>query len=149
MTSIEFWVAGEPKAQGRPRAFAMKMGNKYSARVFNPTTAEGWKSAIALAGKLHMPAVPLEGPLRVDAFFVFNRPKSHYRTGRNAHELRESAPEWHTSKPDRDNLDKAVLDALKTLGFFKDDSQVCDGVPQKKYGMHPGVLIRIREAGEA
>ena len=66
----------------------------------------------------------------------------------------------HTSKPDRDNLDKLCLDAntvkdgLSKGDLWKDDKQVCDGRIRKFYVMSggaiqstlPGCLIEIREA---
>ena len=144
---IKIRVYGELKGQPRPRAFARRMGDgKFVARVFESGTAEGWKSLIAAEAAKHRPAEPISGPVFVNAYFIFPRPKSHYRTGKRANELRADAPEWHTSKPDRDNLDKALLDALTQLGgFWRDDCQVCAGVLQKSYGDLPGVMILIGE----
>ena len=123
MNTISFFAAGLPKAQPRPRAFAM--GGK--ARVYNPATAEGWKSAIAVAAQDHIPPVPLECPVVVSEIFLMPRPKRL---------MRKKDPDLripHTAKPDRDNLDKAVLDALTTLGFWRDDSQVWSGTVSKMY----------------
>lgn len=143
-TAICFFAHGTPKGQPRPRAFARKMGSKFVARCYDDGTAEGWKSQIAIAAKEHTPTTPIEGPVRVDLTFMFPRPKDHFRTGKNAGQLKDGAPKYHTSKPDRDNCEKAVLDALKALGFFRDDSQVCDGTPRKLYAdEHPGCLVRV------
>lgn len=120
---IAFRVNGEPKAMGRPRAFA-RGGH---ARVYNPATAEGWKSAVAAAAHAHLPVEPLEGPLRIDIDFHLPRPK------RLCRRRDPEGPIPHDAKPDRDNLDKAVLDALKTIGMFRDDAQVCDGRLRKFY----------------
>lgn len=150
MSAIIFRVYGEPRGQPRPRAFARKMGGKFVARVFESGTAEGWKSLIAAEAAAHVPDSPiLRGPVRVDAFFIFPRPKSHYRTGKRADELRADAPTWHTAKPDRDNLDKALLDALTQLGgFWSDDCQVCAGEIQKFYAGRPGLLVKITALGK-
>ena len=142
--TIAFTVEGEPKAQPRPRAFARKMGGKFVARVFDAGTAENWKSLIAYAAKPHRPPSPLSGPVRLDATFVFARPKSHYIGNKPERGLRADAPRWHTQKPDRDNLDKALLDALTQLGcFWHDDSQVCAGEIVKEYGPTPGARVWI------
>lgn len=109
------------------------------ARVYMPGTAEEWKSQIAIAARPLLPETPIEGPLRVDIEFRFPRPKAHFlKAG-----LRDNAPAFHISKPDRDNLDKAVGDALTTLGMWKDDSQVCAGEIEKVYSEHPGATITI------
>jgi Holliday junction resolvase RusA-like endonuclease len=144
VSAITFRVYGEPKGQPRPRAFARKMGDKFVARVFESGTAEGWKSLIASEAAAHVPDAPILGPVRVDAFFMFPRPRAHFRTGKHADQLRPDAPTWHIGKPDRDNLDKALLDALTQLGgFWRDDCQVCAGEIQKFYATRPGVLVKI------
>lgn len=141
---IEFWVAGAPKGQPRPKAFS----RGGMARVYDPGTAEGWKGLIAQAAKPVLPSSPLDMPIRVDLTFYFPRPKSHYRTGKRKTERRADAPTFHCGKPDRDNLDKAVLDCMTTLRFWRDDSQVCDGRIRKLYddGHGPGCWVRISEA---
>ena len=140
MTPITFFVPGTPKAQPRPRAFARKFGAKFSARVYDPGTAEGWKSAIAVAARPFLPAEPLKGPLRVDITFYFPRPKYHFRSNG---ELKPTAPEWHTGRPDRDNCEKSSADALTQLGMWEDDGQVCSGTIEKRYSFQSGAEIRI------
>lgn len=130
MTPISFFVPGQPKGQPRPRAFAMKFGNKYQARMYDAGTAEGWKSSVAGAAKEFLPATPVEIPLRLTLVFYMPRPKSHLNSKGN---LKESAPVWFAGKPDSDNLAKAVMDALTILGMWKDDSQVVKLTSMKAY----------------
>lgn len=135
---IEFRAYGNPRGQPRPRAFAFHG----KARVFDPGTAEGWKSDLAVAARPHLPAAPLEGALEVRLAFWFARPKSH-STKRG---LRPDAPGWFTSKPDADNLAKAVLDAMTTLGFWRDDAQVSSLWIVKRYATEqdaPGVAVTV------
>jgi len=49
----------------------------------------------------------------------------------------------HRSKPDKDNLEKAVLDALK-----EDDSGVWDGRVTKRWSANPRIEITVGAAGE-
>lgn len=141
---ITFFVSGHPK--GQPRARACRRGAH--AGIFSPPDADGWKACVRNDWKaLDQPA--WEGPLKVSLTFYFARPVGHFRTGKRAHELRDDAPRWHTKKPDRDNLDKAVMDALTNAGAWGDDCQVCDGRISKRfvYGLSsPGVCISISEA---
>lgn len=141
--AIKFFVSGLPKGQPRPKAFARRFGDKWMARVYESGTAENWKSQIAASAQPHKPPSPLTEPLHVDLVFYFPRPKSHFRTGKRCAELREDAPRHHVSKPDRDNADKAVLDALTTLGFWRDDAQICDGRIQKLYADNGNVGCQI------
>lgn len=141
MHRIEFFAEGNPKGQPRPRAFS----RGGSARVYDPGTAEGWKSQIALAGRDHIPAQPITGAVRLCLQFIIPRPKSHYFKN-NA--LRMVAPTLCTKKPDADNYAKAVMDALTVLRFWNDDSQVAVLHVQKLYGGNPGCRIEISECAE-
>lgn len=140
-------VYGDPKAQPRGRAFSMKLkSGKSTARVYNPKTAEGWKTLIAVAARFFLPAEPVTGPIQMDCQFVFQRPKVHFIANDRSRELKAKAPTWHISRPDVDNLRKPIMDCLKTLGFYNDDSQICQGMTLKRYtdtGERPGVYITM------
>lgn len=137
--TISFFVAGDPKPQPRPRAFAFK-GH---ARVYDAGTAEGWKSLIAVALKQTWKGAPIEGPIHLGLTFYMRRPKSHYNSKgiiKPAH-----LNEWHTQKPDVDNLAKAVMDCLTQCGVWRDDSQVCVQYVTKMWDSNqmPGCKITI------
>lgn len=139
---MQFRVLGIPKAQPRARAFARKMGGKFVARVYDAGTAESWKSMVVTCGNAVRPQVPLEGPLRVDITFLMPRPARLRK--------KKSPPGriWFASKPDRDNLDKAVLDAMTQTGWWIDDAQVVSGMVQKVYcavDEAPGAIIAVRQ----
>lgn len=126
-------VVGHPKGQPRPRAFAR--GGK--ARVYDPGTAEGWKSTVAMT--CPPPAVMLDGPVAVTMSFRMPRPKR----------LKVDREVPHTARPDSDNLAKAVLDALTAVGWWRDDSQVSTLTVGKRYchsgeaaGMHLAIYTR-------
>lgn len=144
---VSFFVAGEPKGQPRPRAFARKMGGKFVARVFDSGTAEAWKSAIAAEASQHKPAAPLSGPVRLRICFYIQRPKGHYTAGKIERGLRATSPHYHTGKPDADNLAKAVMDALTQCGWFwVDDAQVAVLTAAKLYADGgTGAQVEIRE----
>ena len=78
------------------------------------------------------PKQPLEGAISVSMVFSMPRPKSHYRTGKYSHLLKENAPMLHITKPDIDNLVKFYLDAM-TGSFWKDDAYVCTIEASKIY----------------
>lgn len=131
-------VDGVPKAQ--PRARACRRGAH--AGVYDPGTAEGWKSIVVFAARPHRPTSPIAGPVCFSVDLFFPRPKSLCRR------RDPEGPVPHTAKPDRDNCEKALLDALKQDGWFRDDSQVCDGRVRKFYhakGGRPGAEITVQE----
>ena len=80
----------------------------------------------------YAPKYPLEGAISVSMVFSMPRPKSHYRSGRYSHLLKDNSPKLHVSKPDIDNLVKFYLDAM-TGTFWKDDSHVCTIEASKIY----------------
>ncbi len=132
--TYEFFVAGTPKAQARPRAFARQFGNKWQARVYDAGTAENWKSLIAQAAKQYVPTQPLLGAVCLEIVFYLPRPKSHFHTSKKkSGQLRSDAPTWHTSKSDWDNYGKAASDALTQIGFWRDDSQLAKVLIIKQY----------------
>lgn len=131
---ISFFIPGNPKGQPRARRGKGK-------HMYTPATAKGFKDCIFAFAREHAPATPLTGPVSMTVTAVFARPKSHYGTGKNSDRLRSDSPHYHTSKPDRDNVEKAILDALTRLGFWKDDAQVCDGWITKVY--EGGVPMKV------
>lgn len=133
MTWRCFTVRGVPKAQPRPKAY--RRGDR--AGVYDPGTADGWKDAIALAGARL--ATVIEGPIRVLLVFNLPRPK---RLMRKKDPIGCVA---HTSKPDADNLAKAVLDAMTDCGWWQDE-QITDLRVVKRYhgkGGWPGATVVV------
>ena len=142
--TITAHIVGTPKPQPRPRAFAR--GGR--ARVYDPGTAEGWKSAIATEMREHA-GKAIDGPLWLTMVFYIPRPKSHYRTGKYSHLLKDSAPKHHTSKPDGDNLAKGTLDALTGIQVWRDDSQVVRMSITKEWAeSQPGMSLAINTENE-
>lgn len=129
MKSISVFVPGLPIAQPRPRAASFRG----RARMYNPGTSNEWKACVIHALSQHAGTFPKDIPLRCDLTFTLPRPASHYGTGKNAGKLKASAPKRPTGKPDRDNLDKAVCDAITQAAVWHDDSQVTDGRIRKRY----------------
>jgi Holliday junction resolvase RusA-like endonuclease len=134
---ITFFVQGVPKAQ--PRVKFSSRGK--FGRAYTPDTADDWKALVMIEAKKHF-REPLEGPLLIDIHFFFSRPKSHFNS---KGEVKESSPFWHTNKPDRDNLDKCVLDALTSIGAWNDDCQVCAGYISKQYSPISGAKISVKQ----
>lgn len=81
------------------------------------------------------------GPVDVEIAAVFEMPKSWSKTKRETF-----ACDYHTQKPDADNVAKAVLDAL--AAFWHDDAQVAVLRVRKTWSVswQAGTHIRIRRA---
>ncbi len=134
---IQFVIKGKPQHQQRHRH--CKCGS--FIRTYDPSERDK-KNFLAKARK-HAPDKPFEGPLRMDIVCYFQRPKSHYGTGRNAGIVKPKYySNLHTIAPDIDNLRKFVMDSLNKV-FYRDDSQVCSGETHKRYGDYPRTEITI------
>lgn len=119
---------GKPITQGSKR----HVGN--GVMVESSKYAKPWRERVhqaaieALDGKAR-----IEGPVNVRAIFYFDRPKTHYRTGANAHLLRDKAPVVPATRAsgDIDKLLRSCLDSLTSAGVWQDDAQVVCAVASK------------------
>lgn len=127
-----FFVHGIPKPQPRPRARVMYINRKPVPQIYNPKDTDGWKDAVKFYAGRHKPAEPRTDSLRVDIQFHMPRPKRL---------MRKCDPEGvmlYDGPADRDNLDKAVLDAMTDCGWWVDDRQVVGGELLKLYAAKSG-----------
>lgn len=134
------FINGKPIAQGSKRPIRTRSAGGYAGglRVMdvNAKTLAPWRRRISETVIDEHEGDLIETPVLVVAEFRFLRPRSHYRTGKNAHLLRENAPRRHFTKPDGDKLARALGDAL-TATLLKDDSQISLWIIQKTYTSHP------------
>lgn len=133
---MTFFAAGIPK--GQPRVKACIRGKH--AGVYDPGTADDWKMIVRNECAKVWDGEQMTGPVFAQFMFAMPRPKSHFRSNG---ELKPNAPLYHESKPDMDNLLKAIFDTLTNLGIWKDDAQVCDIVSSRQYSPRPGCAISI------
>ena len=165
MADIKLVIPGEPKHQQRHRSVMrlrkgcrgvevkLQSGEKvklyrkkdFFIQMYDPSVQD--KMDIRRMLQHLAPDVPLDEPLEVIIFAYYSRTKIHYGTGRNAHKLKDSAPYWKFTAPDRDNCDKIILDALNGI-FWKDDSRVCAGQVIKQYSETPRTEIYINKLNQ-
>jgi Holliday junction resolvase RusA-like endonuclease len=140
---VEFKVLGRPQPAGSKKGFK----NPKTGRIIIVDDAKNsrpWKQQVAGTASSHRGHELLTGPLMLDVTFVLQRPKGHYRTGKNSHLLRDSAPEYPTVKPDTTKLLRAVEDALNGI-VWRDDAQVVTQIARKVYGSPERMEVRIDE----
>lgn len=82
-------------------------------------------------------------PVVLVVTFIFARAKGHYRSGKFAEQLKDSAPLYPTSiqKGDIDKLLRSTCDALTAAGVWFDDSQVVRVVSDKTYAKPPETIL--------
>ncbi|MDR2535190.1 MAG: RusA family crossover junction endodeoxyribonuclease [Treponema sp.] len=106
------FAEGTPRPQPRPRKG--RYGNFY-----NPRTADPWKETIQVYFLMDRKP-PITGPVYLKIHFFFHKAAALYG---------KIVP--HTVRPDKDNLEKAVMDALTGIQIWKDDCQVYGGNTEK------------------
>lgn len=157
-------VHGAPGAQGSKHGRPIYKG-KGDNREFTGKVAQveqskekvqAWREAVKESALRAMDAWSLRlyggatswtrilGPVFVDIFFCFDKPKSAPKTRRT----------WPITRStgDADKLQRSTFDALTDAGVFKDDSQVIDVHARKVYTDDPdsplavpGAVIRVWE----
>ena len=139
---VEIIVPGKPIAKKRPRFVANRYGK--GGHAYNDQQTEEGKFLLLCLGTIKE---KFDCALSMRCCFVFDRPKSHFGTGKNAGVLKTSAPAHHTGKPDIDNLLKFVCDSLNNVAF-RDDSQIVNKFGSKRYaeaGEESRTEIRLEE----
>ena len=141
-------VHGIPAPQGSKRHVGNGVMIESSAKVKPWREAVKWAAIEAL--RTYSPFGP-GVPVAATMTFYLPRPKGHYGTGKNASNLKPSAPMFVTTKPDKDKLIRSTFDALGDAGVWVDDAQVVVGTYWKRYadnGAAPGADIDLRVAGD-
>ena len=164
---ISFSVRGVAAPQGSKKAFRVKNSTRIN-QVESSARVGPWRELVHFAAEnaverwgrvRNVDSLFLDeefarfygGPVTVSLRFAFVRPASHYGTGRNAANLKASAPLYpatrhHKSGGDIDKLVRAVLDAMTGV-VYADDSQVVALAPVwKVWGSMSGVHVVVREA---
>lgn len=137
---IRFTIPGQP--QGKGRAKVVKVGG--FTRMATPEKTVAYEGLIAFAAQQAMAGRPmLEGALAVDMFIDCQVPASWSTKKQRSALAGEVFP---TTKPDKDNVIKAVYDGCNGV-VWKDDVQVVDGMQRKRYSATPGVTVVVRLVG--
>ncbi len=125
-------ILGEPVAKGRPR-----FGN---GRAYTPAKTAKWEHLAAWTAREQYGCLPpVEGAIAVTVEAVFAIPPSWTKARRLA---AAGGSIRHVSRPDGDNLLKAVGDSLNGIVWL-DDSQITIATVKKRYGDVPGVSVWV------
>lgn len=145
---IRVFVPGLPQGKGRPRLRIVKGGNgQHFASAYTPAKTRSYEGVIATAASTAMNGQPpLTCPVLLDIVAVMPVPQSWPSWKRAAALAGAVMP---TTKPDMDNVEKAILDGFNEV-VWKDDVQVVDCKKQKRYGEVPGVtVVVVRHAAQS
>lgn len=133
---IAFTVPGQP--QGKGRAKIVKIGG--FSRMATPQKTVAYEGLVAHAAQQAMAGLALiDGPCSVSMDIVCQIPASW-----SAKKQQHALSGWirPTTKPDIDNVEKAIFDGCNGV-VWRDDVQVVDVRKSKRYGVMPGVSVSI------
>jgi Holliday junction resolvase RusA-like endonuclease len=127
MESTKIWIPIQPIGAPRPRV--TRNG------TYNDPKYTSYKKAIALYCS-HKFGIS-DKPIAMYVTFCFEQPKSWSKK-------KKAETSWHTSKPDIDNIQKGLKDALNGVAYI-DDSQICYVIARKQYAEQAGIMLEIKE----
>ena len=134
----------DPVPKGRPRF------NQKTKKIYTPDRTKTFQDEVrkqvclSLGQYFDYPMFDKDVPVCVDVDFVFKRTqalnKKRYDDGLM----------WKNTGEDKDNLEKAVFDALNGI-LWEDDRQIVDGRTRKLWGRKNKasmICLAVRTAGE-
>lgn len=142
--AITFEIQGMPTPQGSKKAWVNRATGRAQMREQTGERLSTWRQDVKASAYNFIAGItpqwrPIDRPVRVTVEFRFLRPKAHFRTGRNAHMLRDNAPDFPTSRTtgDIEKLVRATHDAITSSGLWADDSLVAQLTASKSYVTDP------------
>ncbi len=130
-------LAGKPIPNSRRTGVDRKSGRVWSYRS---KKTDNYHAAIQVQAQDSMNGrPPLEGPVLIEILVRLPVPKSWSKKKKQHAFMGSVMP---TKRPDIDNFQKVVFDALSTV-VFRDDSQITDCKFAKRYSESPALIIRV------
>jgi len=151
---LDLVIYGKAEPAGSKRWVPLKNSKRVRIIDANPKAAD-WKRWVADEAALAWKGQPLLTDIALSFHLIFYRPrpKSHYRTGKRAGELKEFHDEdmgdesalrrvYPTTRPDLLKLARAIEDALTGI-VYRDDALICAETLRKFYGEPMRVEIHL------
>lgn len=140
---MSFTVPGKPRTQGSMTLWRGASGKEHAKH--SDHTMNHRNLVIGLARQEWGTRAPSTSPVAVSITASFERPASHFGTGRNADTLKASAPERPISRAygDGDKIGRLVLDALEIAGVYADDAQVVVLRVEKVFDLAASTVVEV------
>lgn len=141
---LNFNILGEPRPK-QSFKFAirqLKSGGQYVSK-YQPDSVEADTFDILsqIVNQLPHGHIPWTGGVMVQIQYLFSPPKTFTKT--KMLELQSGAKLYKTTKPDLDNLEKMLFDAMQTR-IYINDSQICSRFSEKIYSLIPGIKVSLK-----
>ncbi|MDR2486615.1 MAG: RusA family crossover junction endodeoxyribonuclease [Clostridiales Family XIII bacterium] len=117
-----------PTATAQTHAVTVRRGKPV---FFDPPGLKDAKAKLAAHLARHAPGEPFTQPVELLAMWCFDSGGRHPDGG------------WKATRPDTDNLQKALKDAMTKLRFWTDDALVARETCEKRWADTPGILVQV------
>jgi crossover junction endodeoxyribonuclease RusA len=126
-------VWGPAQTQGSKRGFMHPHLKRVVIVDDNDKALKGWRQELVDAMQRTKPVRALDGPVAVSIKLYVPRPRTHYRTGALAGELKPNAPRLPASGRDIDKVARAIFDAGTIACWWTNDARVTDLSIRRRY----------------
>jgi Holliday junction resolvase RusA-like endonuclease len=114
-----------------PTATAQQQIIRRNGRVVPSRKTAETRAQLNALLKPHKPAEKLTGAIRLEVTWAWQKKQAEDFV-------------WKTTRPDLDNLQKALQDMLTQNGFWEDDAQIAELITRKIWvKKNPGIKIKV------
>ena len=139
--AISFVIPGKPVPKGRPRSSRQHdaSGAEF-VRTYTPKRTARYEREVRLFARAAFGSTPpLAEAVHIDLVVYLPIAKSWTKAKQRAAREGKLYP---ITKPDLDNIEKAVTDGCNGI-VYEDDAQIVEVVKAKRYSDNPHVWVRI------
>lgn len=125
-----------PRSTAQEKQYAVRNGRVI---VYEKESAKAAKRLLRQVLAPHSPRAPMTGAVALYVIWRFPyKGRAHFDG------------EYKTTRPDTDNLNKALKDVMTDLGYWKDDALVArEHIEKIWHKAQPGLYVRIVDISEA
>lgn len=110
--------------------------NTKTKKVYDTMDLKQAKAKLEANLAKHIPDVPFSKATRLSVVWLFPVRKGHFNG------------EYRISRPDTDNLNKALKDVMEKLKFFTNDSVVAVEYIEKRWAEKTGIYVELQDISQ-
>lgn len=136
--TVNFTIPGKPRGKERPR-----FDSRYK-RTYTPKKTKEYEELVRWCYRAKCKGIKLDGEITADITAYYPIAKNTRKSDKEAMLSGQVRP---VTKPDADNIIKAVLDALNGIAY-EDDAGIVSVTAKKYYSSEPRVEVTLRDRKE-